>query len=243
MDESGGESSSVSGAEVTGEATTTAGETGGETGGGGLCGGSGSRFSASLVPLDTPDVPDCGTIELQVNVLPSMELGVFELDACGCEQNCESPIPWRLTIDAPTAVMTDALPFCSRVVFERQWNAAHTECEFLALSVFNDVLSTPFGVYHAATRAAPTALAVERGWEVTVSDNETCACDECCRTPKLLDLTFGFGGMVLVQLTEGHDSAADLTGEPFHFFDLQSHDAGLCDEADEIDWVIRSELK
>lgn len=245
---SGGEATSVgeveTGMEVTG-AVTTSGSTGGEsTSGGSLCDGAGAGFSAELEPEGVPDVPDCETIKLLASHLFDTEPGVFELDACGCQPICESPIPWRLTMHAPPEVLPVALPSCVRVVFEREWNAAHTGCEFTALSVWDgeEAESALPGVYHAATRVTPTTEAVDVGWQVESSLDEACGCDECCRPAGLLGLVFGFEDVALGQLTEGQDSLADVAEQPFRIFNMRSHDAGRCDEKEEIDWVIRAEF-
>jgi len=220
----------------------TSGSTGGEsTGGGSLCDGSGVGFSAELEPEGVPDVPDCETIKLLASHFSDTEPGVFELDACGCQPICESPIPWRLTLHAPPEVLPVALPSCVRVVFEREWNAAHTGCEFTALSVWDGEQPGTPGVYHAATRVAPTMEAASVGWQVESSVSEACACDECCRPAGLLELAFGFADAALVQLAAGQEAMADVGELPFRLFNMRSHDAGRCDETEEIDWVVRAE--
>lgn len=226
--------SSGGGSESTGEPGTTGG-------GGSLCDADRQGISATLVHWSGPE-QDCETIVLNNQLVMNVGPGVFDVDACGCNNPCESPDPWLLTIVAPMAALPAELPMCHRLVFEQAWNADKTVCEFVALSVWDLDSEAPFGVYHAATRASPTAEAVEVGWSVESGVNEVCGCDECCRTPELRDLSFAFNDVGLVQLAEGDDSAADVVGLPYRVHNLQSHDAGICDEAEEVDWAILAEF-
>jgi hypothetical protein len=231
--------------EVTGSSSGGASESTGEldttTGGGSLCDADRQGISATLVHWSGPEM-GCETIVLTNRLEMSPSPGVFDVDACGCNSPCESPDPWQLTIVAPMAALPADLPVCHRLVFEQAWNADMTACEFVALSVWDLDSEAPFGVYHAATRVAPTAEAVEIGWAVVSSVNEACECEECCRTPEKLDLSFFFNDVGLAQLAEGHDLIADVVGLPYRVRNLQSHDAGICDEAEEVDWVAVAEF-
>ena len=226
--------SSSGGGESTGEPDTT---TGGES----LCDADRQGISATLVHWSGPE-KDCETIVLLNRLTMKVGPGVFDVDACGCNNPCESPDPWLLTIEAPTAALPETLPMCHRLVFEQAWNADMTVCEFVALSVWDLDSEAPFGVYHAATRVEPTAEAVGAGWSVESDVNEGCGCDECCRTPELRDLSFTFNNVEVAQLAEGDESLADVVGLPFRVHNLQSHDAGICDEAEEVDWAILADF-
>lgn len=227
--------SSSGGSESTGEPGTTTG------GGGSLCDADGQGISATLVHWSGPN-KDCETIVLTNRLTMNVGPGVFDVDACGCNNPCESPDPWLLTIVAPMAALPATLPMCHRLVFEQAWNADMTVCEFVALSVWDLDSEAPFGVYHAATRVEPTAEAIGVGWSVESGVSEVCGCDECCRTPELRDLSFTFNNVEVVQLAEGDESLADVVGLPYRVHNLRSHDAGICDETEEVDWAVLAEF-
>lgn len=240
----GGATGGTTGGGTTGDATTGAPTTGDldtTTGAETLCDSGKPGISARLEHIDGPDVPDCGTIELQPRLVGSPGPGVFELDACPCGIPCESPDPWLLTVEAPAQALPQELPACSWMVLERQWNAEHTACEFAALSVWDPTMASLFGRYHAAARLEPTAKAVDAGWLVTSSVNEACPCDECCSPPALFDLTFAFSEISPVaQLAEGHETLGSVAGMEFRLVNLRSHDAGQCEPA-AFGWAIRAE--
>ncbi len=200
---------------------------------GGMCGVGGDDLHIELRDLDG-NLPGCPDLEFNGALVEGGD-GVWQLDNCPCGNECFSPDPWELVVDAPDIYLPE-IPQCVRIVYT-QAQGFDEQCHFTGIAIWpTDQLNGPL-VYLAGGEVVPGVedITVEAQLE------ETCTCEGCCGDDELHSLQFtAYEGSLHLQETEEGELPGSQVGFVYQTKNFKSHVSGLCDAGgDAFLWVLK----